>query len=430
MSKTKHLAGGILPDKVTNQLAYESGFIQRSSKKFSASAFTLGLLKSVISGNSSFQSLVVSLSGMGLKSMSRQALSLRIKESTCSFLRQYVSVLLQQKTGLEFELSGILSKFKRVLVEDSTTIPMHKSNSDSFPNNGNQKTKTAGAKINFLFDYLTGEPIDLTLHSAKGADQGLAEDIFGALLPGDLVLRDRGYFSFKTLKKLSDMGAFWVSRLPANIKGLTEYGDDFDKVLASSKGDAVDFEIALGINGTGPKCRLIAFRLSDVEANKNRRHRKSRAKDEPRNSSKQGLMRDGWLIFITNIKKTELTAQEIATLYKIRWAIEIEFRALKQSCNFHRAFGKKSNKYHQESLLLAGVIICIMSMRFARKLNASGLAKAILSQEKVHDYIANTIMYAKALRELLAISIPDLRHVKMDSRNRASLYATIENALT
>ena len=141
-------------------------------------------------------------------------------------------------------------------------------------------------------------------------------------------------------------------------------------------------------------------------------------------------MRDGWLIFITNIKKTELTAQEIAMLYKIRWAIEIEFRALKQSCNFHRAFGKMSNKYHQESLLLAGVIICIMGMRFVRKLNDSGLTKAILSQEKVHDYIAHSIMFARTLRELLTIALPDLRHVKMDTRARTSLYATIENTLT
>ena len=81
MSKTKHTVGGILSIEVTNQLAYESGFIQRASKKFSASAFTLSLLKSVISGNSSFQNLVVSLGGMGLKTMSRQAMSLRIKES-------------------------------------------------------------------------------------------------------------------------------------------------------------------------------------------------------------------------------------------------------------------------------------------------------------------------------------------------------------
>lgn len=430
MSKTKPIVRGILSAKVTNQLAYDSGFIQRSSKKFSASAFTLGLLKSVISGNSSFQSLVVSLGRMGLKTMSRQAMSLRIKESTCSFLRQYVSVLLQQKTGVEFELSGVLSKFQRVLVEDSTTIPMHKSNSDSFPNNGNQKTKTAGAKINLLFDYLTGEPVDLTLHSAKGTDQALAKDIFEVLQARDLVLRDRGYFSFKTLERMSELEAFWVSRLPANIKGLTESGNDFDKVLASTKGNVVDFEIALGIKGVGPKCRLIAFRLSEVQANKNRRYRKGRAKDERRNSSKQGLMRDGWLIFITNIKKTVLSAQEIAMLYRIRWAIEIEFRALKQSCNFHRAFGKISNKYHQESLLLAGIIICIMSMRFARKLNGSGLAKAILSQEKIHDYIAHTIMFATTLRELLTISLPDLRHVKMDTRARPSLYATIENALT
>lgn len=349
---------------------------------------------------------------MGLKSMSRQAMSLRIKESTCSFLRQYVSVLLQQKTGIEFELNGILSKFQRVLVEDSTTIPMHKSNACAFPNNGNQKTKTAGAKINLLFDYLTGEPVDLTLHRAKDADQALAKDIFEVLQPRDLVLRDRGYFAFETLERLSELEAFWVSRLPANIKGLTKSGDDFDKLLTSFKGNVVDTEIALGVNGSGPKCRLIAFRLSEVQANKNRRRRKGCAKKERRNSSKQGLMMDGWLIFITNIKKTELAAQEIAMLYKIRWAIEIEFRALKQSCNFLRAFGKISNKYHQESLLLAGVIICIMSMRFSRKLNVQGLAKAILSQEKVHDYIAHIIMFAKTLRERLTIPLPDLRHVK------------------
>jgi hypothetical protein len=84
---------------------------------------------------------------------------------------------------------------KRIIIEDSSAQAMPKSNAEHFPAHGNHHGATAGAKIDFSFNLLSGQFLSHSLHAATDQDKSIGKDLLAHVQPGDLVLRDMGYFS-------------------------------------------------------------------------------------------------------------------------------------------------------------------------------------------------------------------------------------------
>ena len=86
-----------------------------------------------------------------------------------------------------------------------------------------------------------------------------------------------------------------------------------------------------------------------------RRERRKKAKENGKPVCAKGLVRDGWHLMLTNLKSTEAAVKELAEVYRARWAVarwavEIQFRAWKQSLNLSKALNRKTNTHHIESL--------------------------------------------------------------------------------
>ena len=60
---------------------------------------------------------------------------------------------------------------QRILIEDASSQVMPKSNADTFPAHGNHHGKTAGVKIDFAFDLLTGSIVSHSLQAATEQDK-------------------------------------------------------------------------------------------------------------------------------------------------------------------------------------------------------------------------------------------------------------------
>ena len=84
---------------------------------------------------------------------------------------------------------------QRILIEDASVQVMLKSNTDAFPAHGNHHGKTAGVKIDFAFDLLTGSIVSHSLQAATEQDKSIGKEFVIEVRRGDLVLRDMGYFS-------------------------------------------------------------------------------------------------------------------------------------------------------------------------------------------------------------------------------------------
>ncbi len=411
-----------------DSLARQSGLVRRESTKFSPEGFLLSLLQCISRGASSLNHLAIALGGFQSQSMTRQAISKRLSPASSAFLLRVIGKLLLQHGRRAF---GPLDDcpFGRVLVEDATVISMAKSNAEHFPGNGNRHTMTAGCKVDLVTDLLSGRVLDCQLHAARSPDQLRAWDILEHCREGDLVIRDMGYFAIDSLARIESCNAFWVSRLPASVSATDLRGVDLVKHLKKTKRNRLEMTVLVG-RKEQHRCRLVATRLNPEVAAKHRRKRKREAGKRRGSSTplKEGLIRDGWNLILTNLPAKQIPARKLYEIYALRWSIEIQFRALKQACRVHQSLGHKTNPFHIEAMVLAAMIFQLLTLRIHADFRHRMTKSQPPSIEKLSDaYAAFLLSLTQETRS--DPFEPDPRHLIHDSRKRTTLWHAIIHSL-
>ena len=287
---------------------------------------------------------------------------------------------------------------------------MHATNAANFPGHGNGQGVTAGFKADLIYDLLTGQPVDQKLGGGTEQDKSMGVRILNIVSKNDLVLRDMGYFSLDVFESIESKGAFWLSRLPLNVSVKTLDGISLEKILWDKRNNRLDLIVKVGAKGL--KCRLVAVRADLALAAKRRRDRKKNSKSKP---SRQSVVRDGWHILLTNLDDTH-QSDELFEIYKLRWNIEVRFKAWKQAINMQSLFCRYSNYNHQQALIYAALIFQLVTLKVAAQLDLRGRA---LSLENFSKEIAKSI--SLVTYEVPLTFIFDARHVLMERRKRKSL---------
>lgn len=406
----------ILPD--LNAIARATGLLVRQSAKFTPAAFLQTLLSSVVTGLASLNQLADCLKGHTNQAMSRQSFHERLSQNAIAFLVSVLHEIIKQRIQ---ESATILqhSPIKRILVEDSSFQAMPKNNAATFPAHGNHHGATAGLKVDFTFDLLSGQSYAHTLHVATEQDKAIGKECLTHIQPGDLALRDMGYFSLAEFHYIQEKQAYWLTRMPLNVSAIIEENNSstsLENTLKHSKHDVIDTEVRVGKESM--KCRLIAVRAAPEAALTRRAQRRKTAQECGKTPSPQGLIRDGWHLMLTNLSPTEAKVSQLVAVYRARWAVEIQFRAWKQSLNLNKALRRKSNEHHMQALMLAAMIAHQLGTRAATHLGST-IGRAQMSYEKLYDLLAAHIIKARDLIELSNFA-PDSRHIKRDKRNRKS----------
>ncbi len=146
-----------IPD--CKKIAIETGFVIRESEKMALEKFVQTLLSSRIS-SAGFRNGIAANPTDGLefrRFFFNLAEPLFMTKVHCHLLEQHFLPL-----GNTLNNGSI----KRILVEDSSGQRMPKSNADNFPAHGNHHGSTAGVKIDFSYDLISGSVISHTLHQA------------------------------------------------------------------------------------------------------------------------------------------------------------------------------------------------------------------------------------------------------------------------
>ena len=168
----------------------------------------------------------------------------------------------------------------------------------------------------------------------------------------------------------------------------------------------------------GKKCRLVALRAAPEVAGSRRRERRATAAASSKQACPNAIIRDGWHLMLTNLDPDQASAAQLAEIYRARWAVEIQFRAWKQSLNLTGALNRKSGEHHIQALVLAAMIAHQLGMRMAR-LIGSQVGRARLSYEKLYDDLVDYLLKIRSLVTLDEFD-PDFRHIKRDKRKRKS----------
>jgi len=390
-------------------IAHDTGLVRRRSQKFSPQAFLLSLLQCTSSGTSSCNHIARALGQSTLRPMSRQALHRRLGQPASTFLSGVIGHLISARFPASPGGKRCLGLFSRIIIEDSTVLAMAASNSEAFPGNGNCRGATAGCKIDWTYDLLSGAPIGASMQAARTPDQSNAGTVLEHTRAGDLILRDMGYCTIASLQSIGDGEAAWISRLPGTMTLRDRAGTAIEMILRRTRRNKIDFPGLMSSSNPLP-CRVIATRLDPKDAARARRRHRKESRRHGATPAEGALLRCSWRILVTNIPKTDLPAILANELYAFRWQIEIAFRALKQSCQIERALGHHSNPEHITCLVLAAVIFKLLSHRAL-----AGCAKALgwprVSPEKLYDVFSDHLRRCSFLTELFSSFQPDKRHI-------------------
>jgi len=395
-----------------------SGFVTRASATFSPVAFLLTLISASTNGKTTLTELAQSLCGKNFgAALSPQAIHARMNRTELGLEKFLIRCLVHvclSRWNLTPRSAG--SPFTRIIIEDSTFVPFHKSNSENFPAHGNAKGKTAGCKIDLAFDLMSGEILSNELHAGTQQDKTIGEDLLALIRPNDLILRDMGYFGVSWFARIGVLGAFWLSRVPLNVNVVGENGKTIEKILGSCHGGQLDIQVFL--TDARHPARLIAVRASREETEKRRREIRATAKAKGRTPSARSLLRAGWHILVTNIPKEMQDVEALVAIYSQRWQIEIVFRGWKQASKLGPALGRKSSPQHLKGIALASMILLSVGVKISIGLIRKQGGR--YSLEKIYAYLAENLATARELPEISRIP-PHTRYLETQKRRRKSL---------
>ena len=245
----------------------------------------------------------------------------------------------------------------------------------------------------------------------------MGKDLLDLLLPGDLLLRDMGYFDIASFGSLKSRGIHWISRFPVNVHAVNDKGVSLEKILAKAKGRRIDLQMLITEKRLG--VRIVAVRADRATAQSRRRELHADAKSHGKTVPSAKLIRAGWHILITNLAETGTAVDEICQLYGLRWRIETLFRSWKRDKQWTNTLRHITNRHHLEALVLAGIIHALLTMDLLRCIGDAE-TRVRLSLEKAHQTMGTLLTNLTLNSPDIGLAARLLSSIKLEERSRKS----------
>lgn len=422
-----------------NKLAKECGLIQRASSKIYGHEFAQAMvIPNAFLEAETLNSLAERMNDINSDcDLSASALAQRINTAmSVRFMQACFGRVLKEIIKHEIiktsDLSNISKVFKRILIEDSTRGELNEKLSPFLKGSGGVASNSA-FKLNFIFNYLSEEFIDLTCHSGNEPDQKIASNIIPLLEKDDLVIRDLGYFVLKRLQEIEEKGAYYVSRWKVNelVYESKESKTPLNLALFLEQNmfkGMVDINVFVGRDKH--PVRLIACLLDEESINKRKRIANKDAQRRGTKTSKKKADLLKYSIFITNVLAEILTTSEVMSIYRARWRVEMIFKSWKSCLSLHFFKGKNIERFY--CLLYGRLIMCLLLGKiYPILLQYTFNLKRELSDYKLINYLIADHSFARAFQEgkmdsyinKLLKAIP--RRLCKDKRKRPTLRQSI-----
>ncbi len=255
-----------------NDLAKKVGFVQRSTSRIEGEDFVQMMTTEILGEEGvSTEGMCDILRQINPKAdMTPQALNERInKQEAAEYMKEvFESALRENLEPVRSDISSdLLSPIGRGFLEDSTTVTLHEKLADKFRGSGGSASKSA-LKIDLIYEVRQDILQKILISGGSTNDQSRAEEILSEIRENDLILRDLGYFTLKSLAEIGAKDAFFLSRLLYGVNVYLSEDDDASPVNMPEYLDkkfrclpVTDVNVYLGEQRL--PCRLIAYRLPD-----------------------------------------------------------------------------------------------------------------------------------------------------------------------
>lgn len=344
--------------------------MKRAARKISPGSFVNSFLLAASEGEPTLREVASNVGIHGEGTVSKEALRQRIGPEAVELFKEVLSRIVAEALApvAKVKIPGVA----RILLHDSSVIPLHRSLAGIFPCSINQNGKlSAGLRLQAVFDLVRGGVLSLAIGGYRERnDQAASGDILPFLQRGDLVVRDLGYLVAGVLCEIAGKGCFFLSR-HINQRAVFDRksGKKFElarklRVLAPQPGDIAELEVEVGSGQHGARpieCRLVARSLPESVVNKRRREAKKAAKKHSKNGyTKRHMELLGWEIYLTNLDAKQADAGTVIRTYRLRWRVENLFKALKSNTRGLRLAKHRSNPDHVRVLVLAWLCLVVM----------------------------------------------------------------------
>ncbi len=230
-----------------------------------------------------------------------------------------------------------------------------------FPGSRNQtKKQSVTMKIQLAFELLSGCLDDMSISAYTRNDQAATHDIFYVVSKGALIIRDLGYFTLSSFRKMIEEQMFFLSKFNSIVTVYDLDGTRINLLQMLKTHKIIDQNVLLGAKEK-LEVRLIAAPLD--QANTLKRKQRAEADRHARsNHSKDYMEMLGWAIYITNIPKAVMPAAIAYQLYAIRWKIEIIFKIWKSFFIITKI--PKTSVNYVQCIIYAKLILILLANHF------------------------------------------------------------------
>jgi hypothetical protein len=254
----------------------------------------------------------------------------RIYQDFALLLIAKVKVLYVNDSQLEVDIKN------NIFAIDATTIDLCLT---LYPWAKFRKQKAA-VKLHTMLDVKTSIPEFIHISDGKMHDVNVLDMI--SFMPDSFYIMDRGYIDFNRLYRINISGAFFITR--------TKKGFAFERMYSAQ----VEKEKGIMCDQT---IKLKGFYVSKDYPEKLRR---IKYYDKVTNKT---------LIFLTN--NFDITASEVAMLYKHRWFIEIFFKWIKQHLKIKSFWGMSPNAVKTQIWIAISVYVIVLILKKKLELKQS-----------------------------------------------------------
>lgn len=299
--------------------------------------------------------------------ISKEGLRKRFNEYAVSFLSTALEKLLQKQ--LQSSVITLLdNKFNRVLIKDSVCFQVHESLAESYPGSGGSGSKAA-IRIQFEYDLLSGTITDISINAFNEQDAKDSLATIEKAEQGDLIIRDLAYMSLAVLKKIIKKLSLYLCRPNTNVKMYELKNGKYVEINFNSvvkymkkhKISCMEKEVYYGCNDK-LKTRLILHLLPEDKLEKRLRNAKKNAKKKGRgNLSKNYKARAALNLFMTNASPEQIPMENVWSIYRLRWQIELMFKIWKSICDIEKV--KKVNKERLECHVYSKLIFIVLGWK-------------------------------------------------------------------
>ena len=342
-----------------DELAWETGFYQRQPDRIPAFEFVLCCtLAALIEHKRGFASVWRTLAAIAGISVARSAVTQRFGPGSAALLEE----LFRRSTARipaagDSILRSKLNRFHEVLAQDGTVLKLSPLLAKLFP-----ATRTnvvdAAAKAHVTADLRGRHIVEVTITGER--DSEIDELVCQAFVKDTLYIHDLGYTSYDMFALVEQAEAFLLMRLKENAN---------PKVV----------RIRQGVRS--PRSS-VGRKFQDLEFCRTQDRFDLDAEFEARELGETVTMRivglwnpetERYHCYVTNLPPEQFDVEELATLYRQRWIIELLMKLMKSHCHLDHldTANPDALRTHLYASLLAAVVLQSVLVTAAR---SAGLA--------------------------------------------------------